>query len=220
MRVFSNSWSRALLLIVLALLVVGSLAVFSLRANGVRISSIATATALAKIDITATAAALAYDADTSKGIMFGFDPAHSRWNQSERVLNASNILDLKLDWMYATGGGIRSSPTIANGLVYVGSRDDKLYAFDATCRSNCKPLWTYATGDSIDFTSPTVANGVVYVGSVDHNLYAFDATCRGSCKPLWRYATGAPIYTSPTVANGVVYVGSDDNNVYAFGIAV
>ena len=86
---------------------------FSLRANSLRINSTATATALAKLHITATTAALAYAADTSKGVMFGFDSAHSRWNRSERVLNAINILHLKLDWTYATGGGVRSSPTIA-----------------------------------------------------------------------------------------------------------
>ena len=32
-----------------------------------------------------------------------------------------------------------------NGMVYIGSDDDRLYTFDATCRSACSPLWTYAT---------------------------------------------------------------------------
>src|SRR5207249_9068145 len=29
------------------------------------------------------------------------------------------------------GGAVKSSPTVANGVVYVGSDDDKLYAFNA-----------------------------------------------------------------------------------------
>ena len=33
---------------------------------------------------------------------------------------------------------IYSSPAVANGIVYVGSDDHKLYAFDASCR-NCLP---------------------------------------------------------------------------------
>jgi outer membrane protein assembly factor BamB len=32
-------------------------------------------------------------------------------------------------WSYATGGAIRSSPAVANGMVYVGSEDGRLYAF-------------------------------------------------------------------------------------------
>ncbi len=246
-KVISNSWRSTPLLIGLALLIVGSLALFSLRANSARLSSTATATALANLHITATAAALAYAVDTSKVVMFGFDPAHSRWNRSEHVLNTTNITHLKLDWTYVTGGGIRSSPTIANGLVctsnckplwtyltgdvvgsspavangrvYVGSHDGKLYVFDAACRSSCTPLWTYAADKDIA-SSPAVAGGMVYVGSYDHKLYAFDAACRRDCNPFWKYATGAPIYTSPTIANGLIYIGSDDNKMYAFGLAV
>ena len=33
-------------------------------------------------------------------------------------------------WSYATGGYVRSSPTVADGVVYVGSYDHNLYAFD------------------------------------------------------------------------------------------
>ncbi|TMC21191.1 MAG: toll/interleukin-1 receptor domain-containing protein, partial [Chloroflexi bacterium] len=214
-KVISNSWRSTPLFIGLALLIVGSLALFSLRANSARLSSTATATALANLHITATAAALAYAVDTSKVVMFGFDPAHSRWNRSEHVLNTTNITHLKLDWTYVTGGGIRSSPTIANGLVYFGSRDSKLYAFDASCTSNCKPLWTYLTGDVVG-SSPAVANGRVYVGSHDGKLYVFDAACRSSCTPLWTYAADKDIASSPAVAGGMVYVGSYDSNLYAF----
>ena len=52
-----------------------------------------------------------------------------------------------------TGGGIASSPAVANGTVYIGYGDHKLYAFDATGVTNCSgtpvscaPLWTATTG--------------------------------------------------------------------------
>ena len=64
-----------------------------------------------------------------------------------------------------------TSPTIANGVVYVGSLDDKLYAFDATCHQDCQALWSFPTDNYIE-ASPTVANGVVYVGTGDGKLYA------------------------------------------------
>jgi len=32
-------------------------------------------------------------------------------------------------WTYLTGGATRTSPTISDGVVYMGSEDDKVYAF-------------------------------------------------------------------------------------------
>ncbi len=73
-----------------------------------------------------------------------------------------------------------SSPAVVGGVVYVGSNDSKLYAFDANGNTNCSgvpktcsPLWTAATPNPFNFSSPAVANGVVYAGSSD--LEAFDA---------------------------------------------
>jgi eukaryotic-like serine/threonine-protein kinase len=71
-------------------------------------------------------------------------------------------------WAYQTGKGV-SSPVVVNGVVYVGSEDGNLYALDAT--SGAKK-WAYQTGGYV-ISSPAVINGVVYVGSWDHNLYAF-----------------------------------------------
>ena len=82
-------------------------------------------------------------------------------------------------WKAALGGGAisdrASSPAVTGGVVYIGSKDGKLYAFDAAGNTNCsgspktcQPLWTATTGAGIQ-ASPAVANGVVYVGSLDHN---------------------------------------------------
>ena len=114
---------------------------------------------------------------------------------------------------------VESSPAVSGGVVYVGSDDNKLYAFDADgCDApTCSPLWTATTGGDIE-SSPAVANGVVYIGSEDNKLHAFDADGCGAptCSPLWTAATGGNVDSSPAVANGVVYVGSDDDKLYAF----
>jgi len=52
-----------------------------------------------------------------------------RWNPCEKVLNAKNVGELGLKWSYATGDFVRSSPAVANGVVYVGSDDGNVYAF-------------------------------------------------------------------------------------------
>jgi outer membrane protein assembly factor BamB len=65
-------------------------------------------------------------------------------------------------WKGATGGAITSRPAVANGLVYVGSEDGKVYAFDAEgCgAATCQPLFTATTAGSP--ASPAVAGGELY----------------------------------------------------------
>ena len=132
-------------------------------------------------------------------------------------------------WTGSTGVIDVSSPTVADGTVYVGSLDANLYAFDAAgingCSGTpktCNPLWTAPTGAVIE-SSPTVVNGIVYVGSHDGNLYAFDAagttSCSGSpkvCTPLWTAPTDRYVISKPAVSNGIVYVGSGAARLYAF----
>jgi len=52
--------------------------------------------------------------------------------------------------------------------VYVGSKNNKVYALNATTGVN---VWNYTTGGEVN-SSPAVVNGGVYVGSNDYNVYA------------------------------------------------
>ena len=116
-------------------------------------------------------------------------------------------------WFYRTGDYITSSPTVANGIVYVGSEDHNLYALDA---ASGRKHWSYETGGNISFSSPTAVKGIVYVGSEDHSLYALDAA---SGHKQWSYQTQGFINSSPTVVKGIVYVGSTDGSLYALDAA-
>ena len=97
---------------------------------------------------------------------------------------------------------------MANGIVYIGCSDGKVYAFQA---KTGKIVWTYTTNGVVD-SSPTVVAGIVYVGSQDDSLYASNAAT-GALQ--WSYATGDLIESSPEVVNGVAYVSSDDGKIYA-----
>ena len=130
-------------------------------------------------------------------------------------------------WQSTTLAQIVDSPTVANGVVYVGSQtsfdsnDGRLNAFAAAgCGGAiCAPLWQGLAGkESILDSSPAVAGGFVYVGAFDGRLYVFAADGCGAatCNPLWTGTTGGTIESSPTVDAGVVYIGSDDGNLYAF----
>ncbi len=132
-----------------------------------------------------------------------------RWNRFENVLNVKNVGSLQSKWNYPIGGEVWSSPAVVNGVVYVASLNDSVYAVKA---STGTLLWSYATGGSVYWSSPAVANGVVYVGSADGNLYALEA---GTGALVWSYAIGGEVTTSPALADGVVYVGQEFGNVFA-----
>jgi outer membrane protein assembly factor BamB len=130
-------------------------------------------------------------------------------NPNERILNAANVDGLDTKWSFTTGANIEfSSPAVANGVVYEGADDGKLYALDASTGSL---LWSFPTGGFI-WSSPAVAKGIVYVGSADGKVYALKAS---SGAMVWSFATSGLVIASPVVTNGTVYVGSDDGTVYA-----
>jgi outer membrane protein assembly factor BamB len=103
-------------------------------------------------------------------------------------------------------------PAVANGVVYVGSEDQSVYAFDAATGAK---RWSFATTGQIVRSSPAVAGGTLYIGSDDTKLYALDAASGTS---RWVYQTAGKVRSSPVVANGVVYVGSGDANVHAVSV--
>lgn len=109
-------------------------------------------------------------------------------------------------WVFETGGAVRSSPAVVDGVVYIGSRDQSLYAINAETGVE---IWSFATGGAI-VTSPAVVEGRVFTTSFDGFLYALDAV---SGEELWRFRSGAA--TSPTVAGGIVFLGTNDGAMYA-----
>ncbi len=148
---------------------------------------------------------------TQSWSMFRQDPTHSGAGQAAAPTN------LTVRWKFTTGGAVCSSPSVVNGILYVGSEDKKLYALDAETGGL---LWTYQTGAAIE-SSPAVADGKVYLGPDDGNVYSLDAL---TGKLIWKTPVGgyieanfdsmARLISSPTVVDGKVYIGSLDKNLY------
>ncbi len=116
-------------------------------------------------------------------------------------------------WKYQTGGQVNSSPVLAaDGTVYVGSQDKKLYAIapDGSLK------WTCTTGGEIVSAPAVAADGTVYVGSTDNSFYALNPD-DGISK--WSYRTGDALTSSPVIGTDGVYIGSKDNTIYAFNSA-
>jgi outer membrane protein assembly factor BamB len=168
---------------------------------------------IATVNTVKSGSVISYDTTiATNGAQFGFDAQHARNNSYEHTISPTNASQLRKEWSFQTSLFIRSSPAVANGLVYFGSDDRNLYALDA---STGQKRWTFQTGGVIR-SSPAVANGLVYVGSDDHNFYALDAA---TSQERWTFQTAGAINSSPAVANGLVYVGSDDHNLYALDAA-
>jgi outer membrane protein assembly factor BamB len=109
------------------------------------------------------------------------------------------------------GDRVYSSPALgADGTIYIGSLDNKVYALDPADGSE---LWSFTTGDRVSSSPAVGADGTVYVGSLDSNVYALEPA-DGSER--WSFTTGDAVTSSPALgADGTIYVGSYDNKVYA-----
>jgi polyvinyl alcohol dehydrogenase (cytochrome) len=152
---------------------------------------------------------------------YGFDLTRNRFNPQEGLINASTVSRLKVRWFFSTGSGtgaVSASPSVVEGVVYVGSWNGTMYALDAF---SGQALWTFDINDPHPEdrngfpgiqSSAAVANGMVYFGGADANVYALDAQTGAL---VWKTSLGDPatsvegahVWSSPAVLNGKVYVG-------------
>ncbi|HET9984297.1 MAG TPA: PQQ-binding-like beta-propeller repeat protein [Longimicrobiales bacterium] len=105
-------------------------------------------------------------------------------------------------WTQNMGDLAWGNPVVANGIVYSGSWDGKLYAVDV----NGSPAWI-STAFNYFAAEPTVVDGVVYVATLTEQLVALDAATGAV---IWQAQSSnkANIVDPVTVANGRVYAGT------------
>jgi outer membrane protein assembly factor BamB len=145
--------------------------------------------------------------------MWRADAAHSSTAQE----GPSN---LTLAWKFTTNGSVISSPSVTDGIVYVGSQDKNIYAIGAWSGNL---IWNFTTQGAIE-SSPAVANGKVYTGGDDGYVYCLDAYTGAF---IWKtFVNGDLPYTygslvlksSPAVSGDRVYIGSLDGSLYALNV--
>lgn len=147
--------------------------------------------------------------------MFRGDPLHRGVYDTRGVDTLGTVA-----WRFETGGAVRSSATIYDGTLYVGSSDHHLYALDAASGGE---IWRFNAGAAVSSSPAVDQERVVFVDRAGD----IHALARDSGSPLWKVATGAErdlpwgnegwdyFTASPTLIGDRVLIGSGDGHLYA-----
>ncbi len=158
---------------------------------------------------------------------------HSSYNPTDVTVTSANVAQLVQTWHWRgdaptmtgqPGPSLLSSPTVADGAVYLGSNNGYFYQLDLATgvvrnkvfigyrpKLTCGARGFIATATVA--ADPVTGSDTVYVAAADGYLYALDAA---DLTMKWRSVVDLPSptvsdyfqWSSPTVANGKIYVGS------------
>ena len=108
---------------------------------------------------------------------------------------------------FSTGWSLRSSPTVATGILYIGTDGYMIHAINI---GTGQEIWNYTAGRDF-WSTPLVVGSTVYTGSEDGNLYAFNRF-NGSLR--WLFTANGSISSSAKYIDGTLVFGSYDGYVY------
>ena len=66
--------------------------------------------------------------DPSDWPMYNHDAAGTRCNPREDKLNPDSVRGLKVKWVFPTAGDVYGTPSVVDGIVYVGDTSGTFYA--------------------------------------------------------------------------------------------
>lgn len=160
-----------------------------------------------------------------------YSASHTSDNQAATIITPANAANLKLAWVFkpsaapvADLGGFYSSPTVYDGIIYIGARNGYFYAINETSGA---VIWsqfigyvTHKTCGAEGFTStatvapdPTTGNPTIYVYGATGYLYALNTTDGSEVWPPALVAVPSSTkndyyaWSSPLIFGGNIYVG-------------
>jgi serine/threonine protein kinase len=110
-------------------------------------------------------------------------------------------------WTFTCEDEVRSSPRIADGVLYIGSYDNNLYALNAQSGAF---LWKFPSEGGFA-AIPCLFEDIVLIGSEDMKFYAISRRIE---RAAWSCETQGRIRSSARVEYGHVFFGSDDGCLY------
>jgi len=137
-----------------------------------------------------------------------------QWSVAGRDQRASRYLPEvpaqprgQVSWSRFLGINTRSTPAVADGVVYLGAHF-KVLALDAETGT---VIWEQETTGPVH-SSPAVAGDTLFLGFLDHRMVALEQDT-GAIR--WQFKTGGAISGSANATNGILYFGSWDSFIYA-----
>jgi len=114
-------------------------------------------------------------------------------------------------WIFKCEDEIRGTPTLENGVLYVGSYDNNLYALDGKTGDF---IWKYPTEGAV-VGRPATRESFLYIGSEDRMVYMISLH---NGRPVWTYQTNGPVRSSPRLGEEYLFIGSDDGYMHAINV--
>jgi len=150
----------------------------------------------------------------------GGDWSNSRYSTLKEI-NRSNVKNLKGAWVAHLGSGLapkyslEGTPVMRDGVLYVSSGNDDVYAFDARTGAL---IWEHRSGIDQNITTVccgwdnrgvAVADGKVFIGYLDGSFVALDAKTGNLVwqTQVGKWQDGYTITSAPLYYNGVIYTG-------------
>ena len=110
----------------------------------------------------------------------------------------------KVLWQQELGAETLSSPSVAEGIVAIGTEGGEVVALDA---NDGKVHWRHAMGDLVG-TTPIVRGGRVYAVADNGRAVALDAA---SGKPVWSFQATGPVRCEPVLLKTQLMVSAGPN---------
>lgn len=118
-------------------------------------------------------------------------------------------LNAGTEWRtWDAGSPLQAPVAVADGAVFAGAWDGRLYALDA---ASLKPRWFHRVGGRI-VGGPAVDGQNVYVASMQGRVVAIE---RKTGKAAWTFDAGSPVQGHLLAADGALYFGSGDHRFHA-----
>jgi polyvinyl alcohol dehydrogenase (cytochrome) len=141
--------------------------------------------------------------DPGDWVMYNHDPAGTRFNAAEKLLNTKNVADLKVQWKFPTKTVVAGTPAVADGRIYAADASGTVYALDPSGHL----VWsTQVAGPVTD--SQLVTHRQVIFGDLSGCIYGLDVATGAE---LWKIRPNpnptAAIFSSPTWVGPYVAVG-------------
>ena len=148
--------------------------------------------------------------DPSDWPMYNHDAAGTRCNPREDKLNPDSVRGLKVKWVFPTAGDVYGTPSVVDGIVYVGDTSGTFYALYT---SSGEVRWQANVGGPIT-DSALVTDKMVIFGDLAGYIHGLnrDSGTEAAWSPVRPDLNQtAAFFGSPILVHGQVVIGISSN---------